>query len=312
MKNTQNNVKKNKRFAAMMAAAVITLSGAAAMLTGCGTDVGSSISSPVPGTSAAVEGTAATTTATTANTDSKSANTTAAKKSAHTQAAEAASPVSAPAADTNTTTVTSNTNNDGIGVDRETAISNVRARVGSGAEIVSCEKGKAPDTDINCWVVVVKPVTNGNGPEQVTYYSGYQFCYPLESNAASTASTNGGQNPMMNFIGTYTNGRAMMTVSCSGKNEASIQIKWSGSAFEGSVWTMSGAVSASDEGVTVTYNNCTKQSHSYSEDGVLLSNTTEYDNGSGSVFFSASDYNAYWNDAAEGAGAGSSFWFCNE
>ena len=302
MKNTQNNVKKNKRFAAMMAAAVITLSGAAAMLTGCGTDVGSSISSPVPGTSAAVEGTAATTTA----------NTTAAKKAEHTQAAEAASSVSAPAADTNTTTVTSNTNYDGIGVDRETAISNVRERVGSGAEIVSCEKGKAPDTDFDCWVVVVKPVTNGNGPEQVTYYSGYLFCYTLESNAANTASTNDGQNPMMNFIGTYTNGRAMMTVSCSGKNEASIQIRWSGSAFEGSVWTMSGAVSASDEGVTVTYNNCTKQSHSYSEDGVLLSNTTEYDNGSGSVFFSASDNNAYWNDAVEGAGADSSFWFYNE
>ena len=173
MTHTQNNVKKNKRFAAMMAAAIITLSGTAAMLTGCGTDVGSSSASPSSGTASAVEGT---TTAATTNTDSKPVNTTSAKKAENAQASDT---TSAAAADTNTTNVSSDTEDDDIGVDRATAVSNVRAQAGSGAEIEDIYQGYAPDGK-NAWVVTVIPITKGNGPDVVTYYANDQFCYAVE------------------------------------------------------------------------------------------------------------------------------------
>jgi hypothetical protein len=115
----------------------------------------------------------------------------------------------------------------------------------------------------------------------------------------------------MNFIGNYTNGRAMMTVNCISQTEACIDISWGSSAFETTIWKMSGTVSSSSEGVTVTYNNCTKQHFTYTEDGQLISDDIEYENGTGSVDFLAADNNAYWYDAVEGAGAGTSFWYYN-
>lgn len=190
------------------------------------------------------------------------------------------------------------------------AISNVKIQAGSGAEIISCKKGYAPD-GISCWIVVVAPITNGSTPEQVTYYSGYQFCYSDRNDLEPVAAPSDGQNPIMNFIGTYTNGRATMTVSCTGKDQASIYISWSSNVAESSVWTMSGPVTVSNDGVSVTYTNCTKQSFTYSSDGELISSTTDYENGNGSFDFLSSDYNAYWYDAMENAGAGSSFWFAS-
>ena len=74
---------------------------------------------------------------------------------------------------------------------------------------------------------------------------------------------------------------------------------------------MSGPVTVSNDGVSVTYTNCTKQSFTYSSDGELVSSTTDYENGNGSFDFLSSNYNAYWYDAMENAGAGSSFWFAS-
>ena len=62
-------------------------------------------------------------------------------------------------------------------IDEPTAIANVRAQVGSGAEIISSEKGYTPD-GIPAWIIVVAPVTTSDGDETITYYSGEQFCYP--------------------------------------------------------------------------------------------------------------------------------------
>jgi len=186
------------------------------------------------------------------------------------------------------------------------AISNVKEQVGSGAKIVSSTKGKDPN-GFTCWVIVVEPITNGTTPERVTYYSGYQFCYKAVDDQQSD-----GQNPMMNFIGNYTNGRAMMYVSCVGMDQASVKITWSGSVADSAVWTMSGDVSSTDDAVTLTYSNCTKEVLTYAEDGTVLSDTFEYQNGSGSIEFKASDNNAYWNDAQENASGGVSFWYYNE
>ncbi len=180
------------------------------------------------------------------------------------------------------------------------AIRIVREQVGSGANIISCTKGTDPN-GTNCWVVVVEPVTNGNGPERVTYYTDYGFCYKAAD----------GQNPMMNFIGNYTNGRAMMNVSCIGKDQASIRITWSGSAADSAVWTMSGTVQITDEGVSVSYNNCTKEAFKYAADGTIISDTVEYQCGSGSISFLSADNNAYWYDAQENASGGVAFWYSN-
>ena len=43
-------------------------------------------------------------------------------------------------------------------IDQATAVANVRAQAGSGAQIISCEKGYAPDGSA-AWVIVVAPVT---------------------------------------------------------------------------------------------------------------------------------------------------------
>ena len=67
------------------------------------------------------------------------------------------------------------TDSDGL-IDQQTAVANVKQQAGTGAKVVSVEKGTSPD-GVPCWVVVVEPVTNGEGPDTVTYYSGYLFCY---------------------------------------------------------------------------------------------------------------------------------------
>ena len=296
--NKVNNVKGSKKAVPMIIAAIVTIAGAATLLTGCGTDVPAS---SAPAANVAVT-TSASTTAASAKNDKAENKTTTAVNNAQ------AEQTSAKAADIDTTAASS-ANADKIGIDRETAIANVRELVGSGAQILSCEKGAAPDTGFACWVIEVVPVTKDNGPDKVTYYSGYQFCYPY--NNASEATASDGQNPMMNFIGNYTNGRAMMTVNCISQTEACIDISWGSSACETTIWKMSGTVSSSNEGVTVTYSNCTKQHFTYTEDGQLISDDIEYENGTGSVDFLAADNNAYWYDAVEGAGAGTSFWYCN-
>lgn len=309
--NKVNNVKGSKKLAPMMIAAIVTIAGAATLLTGCGTDVPTS---SAPAAQVAVTTSASTTAATTSAKNAKTENktTNAVKNEKVEQMAVKAEEKAAENTAANNAAPASNANADNIGIDKATAIANVKELVGTGAQILSCEKGNAPDTGFRCWVIEVAPVTNGNGPEKVTYYSGYQFCYTFERDDADrNATASDGQNPMMNFIGTYTNGRAMMTVNCISQTEACIDISWSSSAFETTIWKMNGTVSSSNEGVSVTYNNCTKQHFKYTEDGQLISDDIEYDNGTGSVDFLAADNNAYWYDAVEGAGAGYSFWYCN-
>ena len=62
-------------------------------------------------------------------------------------------------------------------IDEQTAISNVRKQAGSGATVISYTKGYSPD-GAKAWVVVVQSVSTDDSTDTVTYYSGYQFCYP--------------------------------------------------------------------------------------------------------------------------------------
>lgn len=113
------------------------------------------------------------------------------------------------------------------------------------------------------------------------------------------------QNPIMNFIGSYSNGRAIMTVSAKGSDRADIRISWSGSAFETAVWKMSGTVRAIGDCVIVDYTDCFKETFTYTTDGAPLVDAIEYTNGSGSVTFHFSD--AIWDDFQENAAEGTVF-----
>lgn len=104
---------------------------------------------------------------------------------APTQAPTAALNTSPDEEDVQSTDSDDNDEDDGY-IDEETAIANVRQLAGTGAQIISTEKGYSPD-GIKAWIIVVAPVTTGDGPETVTYYSGNQFCYP-ENTSDSTQS----------------------------------------------------------------------------------------------------------------------------
>ena len=64
-------------------------------------------------------------------------------------------------------------------IDEADAVGAVRELVGSGAQILSCEKGTAPDGD-PAWVISVLPVTPSPDPEPAVYYAGEGFCYRAE------------------------------------------------------------------------------------------------------------------------------------
>ena len=92
-----------------------------------------------------------------------------------------------------------------------------------------------------------------------------------------------GQNPVMNVIGEYASGRAKAVVECEGDEDARITIEWGGSADKLAKWVMSGRLDT--ETMTVEYDNCVKTIATYGEDGKTVSESTEYENGTGSIVF---------------------------
>ena len=106
-----------------------------------------------------------------------------------------------------------------------------------------------------------------------------------------------GQNPVMNFVGTYYGGRPSILVECEGAENAKFTVVWGSSAWETSEWTMSGRLDT--ETLTVNYDNCTRIDRVYAADGTLESETVAYENGSGSVSFLADQNALTWNDAQE-------------
>ena len=125
----------------------------------------------------------------------------------------------------------------------------------------------------------------------------------------SGVSDNGGQNPIMNFIGTYSNGRAIITVSGQGSQDAAVNVKWGSSAFESSEWNMSGKVTEEGGKVIITYSNCIMKTVIYSEEGVLKEDKTDYENGSGKFIFS--DNQVVWEDMQDHIGDNQIFRYSN-
>ena len=131
---------------------------------------------------------------------------------------------------------------------------------------------------------------------------------PAETEATETpeeAVEEDGQNPVMNFIGSYAVGRANIDVSCEGQSDAKFLVTWGSSAFETSSWEMSGTLDW--DTLTVPYSNCTRTDIVFGEDGSESDNVV-YENGTGSFTFH-DDGSLTWQDDMENAGEDMVFLF---
>ena len=191
--------------------------------------------------------------------------------------------------------------------DKRISERNVQNYVGSNYEIVTSE-GLPSNDDGNYFKVGV--ARRGTNALITYYYASKDFCMTESEwlNPTAPSLEDDWQNPIMNFIGNYSNGRATLFVSAQGKNEAEITISWASNVFESDVWKMSGTVSQVGDTLVLNYNNCTKTYYCYTADGTLSQQTTKYAGGSGSITFSGSQ--AVWSDNQEGIANGQVFRFC--
>ena len=108
------------------------------------------------------------------------------------------------------------------------------------------------------------------------------------------------QNPVMNFIGEYAWGRALMTVSASGSTRATVKVTWGSSYNEQAEWNMSGEGIVEDEKqLVIHYTDCQKKVVVYKEDGSIESETVEYENGKGTITITYEGSVATWEDEQE-------------
>ncbi|MCR4645776.1 MAG: hypothetical protein K5695_10285 [Oscillospiraceae bacterium] len=127
----------------------------------------------------------------------------------------------------------------------------------------------------------------------------------VNAKAAEAQTCDDGQNPVMNFIGNYSNGRAMMCVSAKGKNEALVTVSWGSSAFQTTKWIMSGTVTQVGDTLVMNYQDCDCESFFFNEDGIMTQSVAEYTNGCGSITFSGNQ--ADWADFEQGVADGQVF-----
>ena len=124
--------------------------------------------------------------------------------------------------------------------------------------------------------------------------------------AGSEALPDGGQNPVMNFIGVYGHDRASVMVEADGTDGAKITVTWASSAAENSEWVMSGKFDP--DALTVTYSDCVKTTYVWNEQGEIDSETVEYENGEGTITFADGEaLTLTWDDAQEHIADGTVF-----
>ena len=91
------------------------------------------------------------------------------------------------------------------------------------------------------------------------------------------------QNPVMNFIGEYQCDRAHALVECFDKTDAWITITWGSSVSEAALWNIVGRLDA--DTLTLEYEGCAKMIVTYDENGEIVNQEPEYEDGSGTVTF---------------------------
>ena len=123
--------------------------------------------------------------------------------------------------------------------------------------------------------------------------------FTLEQYHAAMSGGSGeedGQNPVMNFVGTYVYGRASATVACEGTDSARIEIAWSSSYAERTVWEIVGVLDP--ETLTVSYSGAVKKNQVFDENG-LVSEETLYTDGTGTIVFREDGTFTWHEDQAE-------------
>lgn len=108
-----------------------------------------------------------------------------------------------------------------------------------------------------------------------------------------------GQNPVMNFVGTYAPeitaaSRPLMLVECKGADSAAVTVMWPDSNGEVNCWTMTGKLDT--ETLAVDYTDGVHKTVRYGEDGKIASETGIYENGKGRVIFQQADNSVTWID----------------
>ena len=115
---------------------------------------------------------------------------------------------------------------------------------------------------------------------------------------ASEETADDGQNPIMNYVGTYANGRATILIEADGDEGAKATVTWGSSAWETSKWTMSG--SFDPEELRFEYHDCVKTDYKYKDEGEVDSQEEAYTGGHGFMFFKEGDpVTLTWQDDQE-------------
>lgn len=128
---------------------------------------------------------------------------------------------------------------------------------------------------------------------------------PESGNTEPEGGEEDGQNPVMNFIGEYSCGRATIRVEAEGADGAAFSVHWGSSYNEAAEWTMSGKLDP--DTLKVEYDDCRSAAVTYNDDGSVASETVNYENGKGSFTFNGEDYSLTWQDDEENAAEGMTF-----
>ena len=107
-----------------------------------------------------------------------------------------------------------------------------------------------------------------------------------------------GQNPAMNFVGVYWSVRPYIEIECDGMDGMKATVNWSSSAWENSVWTMSGTFDT--DKLVFEYHDCVRTDYAFSEDGEEEKAEEVYVGGHGFMTFTEGDpLTLTWQDDQE-------------
>ena len=126
---------------------------------------------------------------------------------------------------------------------------------------------------------------------------GSEIAVAVDDSAKGVEKTGGeeGQNPVMGFIGPYAYGSAGMYIEAGGGHDARVSVAWGNSTGKRSEWTMSGPFD--EKTLTITYSNCVRKDLVFNENGDIESETTAYENGTGTItFLEGEDVSLVWKD----------------
>ncbi len=117
--------------------------------------------------------------------------------------------------------------------------------------------------------------------------------------SACGSKADDGQNPIMNFVGHYACDRAEIEIGASDEdNGANAWVRWGSSAWENSVWTMSGTFDP--ETLQFEYHDCVRTDYVYDDNGEVKSEEEVYVGGHGFMTFTEGDpLTLTWQDDQE-------------